>query len=118
MNEYEPYMQDTGHRPFEFYDPVRQRLPRVPALMLLDRVGRALYPLSAPTWHDAEVAERYRHLGPRDFDEAILFEGPTLDAIAARFCHRPRHARGRASSPGTPPAAAAATARTGARPAA
>ena len=24
MNEYEPYMQDTGHRPLEFYDPVRQ----------------------------------------------------------------------------------------------
>lgn len=25
MNEYDPYMQDTGHRPFEFFDPVRER---------------------------------------------------------------------------------------------
>lgn len=85
MNEYEPYMQDTGHRPFEFYDPARQRLPRVPALMLLDAKGRALYPLSAPTWHDREVAERYRDQTLRQFDEAILFEGDTIEAIAARF---------------------------------
>ncbi len=85
MNEYEPYMQDTGHRPFAFYDPVRQRLPRVPAVLLLDARGRELYPLAAPTWHDPTVAGRHRHLAPRDFDAAILFEAPSLGGIAARF---------------------------------
>ncbi len=60
MNEYEPYMQDTGHRPFEAYDPVRQDFARVPSLLLTDSVGNALYPLSAPTWHDRDVAKRYR----------------------------------------------------------
>lgn len=85
MNEYDPYMQDTGHRPFEFFDPMRQLLPRVPALMLLDAEGRKRYPLSAPTWHDAGVAKHYATKQPRDFDAEILVEADSLDAIAARF---------------------------------
>lgn len=85
MNEYEPYMQDTGHRPLEVYDPARQRLPRVPALMLLDARGRALYPLSAPTWHDREVAERWRGRTPREFDDDILFNAGTIEEIATHF---------------------------------
>lgn len=85
MNEYEPYMQDTGHRPFEFYDPVRQRLPRVPALMLLDAEGRRRYPLAAPTWHDREVAERFRGRSLREFDDDILFEADTIEQVADRF---------------------------------
>jgi succinate dehydrogenase/fumarate reductase flavoprotein subunit len=85
MNEYEPYMQDTGHRPFELYDPARQRHPRVPALMLLDARGRALYPLASPTWHDREVAERYVGQSSRAFDDAVLFESPSIQAIAGQF---------------------------------
>lgn len=89
MNEYEPYMQDTGHRPFEVYDPVRQRLPRVPALMLMDAKGRALYPLAAPTWHDREVAARWRGRSLREFDDDILFQADNLDAVATRFAIDP-----------------------------
>lgn len=89
MNEYEPYMQDTGHRPFELYDTVRQRLARVPALMLLDAKGRALYPLAAPTWHDREVAERWRGRSLREFDDDVLFEAGSLDDIAERFAIDP-----------------------------
>jgi len=89
MNEYEPYMQDTGHRPFEAYDPEHQRLPRVPALMLLDAKGRELYPLAAPTWHDREVAARYRHLAQRDFDRSILFEAGTIADVAEHFAIEP-----------------------------
>lgn len=89
MNEYEPYMQDTGHRPLEAFDPVRQGLPRLPALLLVDRRGRELYPLSAPTWHDAATAEQYGGQGPRDFDDAILFEAATLAQIAAKFALPP-----------------------------
>jgi len=85
MNEYEPYMQDTGHRPFERYDTARQRFARVPAVLLVDARGRARYPLSAPTWNDAAVAARYGKLAPRDFDESILVTSDTLAGIAARF---------------------------------
>jgi succinate dehydrogenase/fumarate reductase flavoprotein subunit len=84
-NEYDPYMQDTGHRAMETFDPVTQTHPRIPALLLTDAPGRARYPLSAPTWHDPAVAASFGHLGPRDFDAAILTEAPSLAALAERF---------------------------------
>jgi succinate dehydrogenase/fumarate reductase flavoprotein subunit len=85
MNEYEPYMQDTGHRPFEHYDTSRQTFDRVPSVMLLDAEGRARYPLSAPTWNDAEMATRFGDQTPRDLDARILSEDPTLDDVARRY---------------------------------
>ncbi len=85
MNEYDPYMQDTGHRALEHFDPVCQRFPRVPSLMLVDAKGRERYPLSAPTWNDAGVAARYRDNTPRDFDARILTQADTLSEIAAKF---------------------------------
>jgi succinate dehydrogenase/fumarate reductase flavoprotein subunit len=83
MNEYDPYMQDTGHRPFEAFDPVLQDYPRIPSILIVDAPGRKRYPLAAPTWHDAVVAERWRGTIPAAMDEAILTEAPTLAALAA-----------------------------------
>ena len=71
-NEYDPYMQDTGHRSVEPFDPVTQTYPRIPALLLVDAKGRALYPLSAPTWHDGDVAARFGTSTPRGLDDLIL----------------------------------------------
>lgn len=85
MNEYEPYMQDTGHRPMEAFDPATQSWPRIPALLLTDAAGLARNALSAPTWHDPATAAAFGSLGPRDFDAAILTEAPTLAALAGRF---------------------------------
>ncbi len=85
MNEYEPYMQDTGHRalePFDFSTQARQRLP---ALLIVDAKGRELYPLCAPTWHDTEVASRFANVPPRAMDEAILRSFDRLDALARAF---------------------------------
>lgn len=55
MNEYEPYLQDTGARPLADYDPMRQRHPRNPAWMITDLAGMAMYPLGKPTRNDAEA---------------------------------------------------------------
>jgi succinate dehydrogenase/fumarate reductase flavoprotein subunit len=82
MNEYEPYMQDTGHRPFEVFDPAMQDYPRIPSLLIVDAQGRKRYPLAAPTWHDAAVAERWRGTTPVEMDAAILTEAPTTAALA------------------------------------
>ncbi len=82
MNEYEPYMQDTGHRPFEMFDPVTQSFPRIPATLLVDAAGLRTYSLAAPTWHDREVAARYGHAKPADFDAAILHRADTLEELA------------------------------------
>ncbi len=85
MNEYDPYLQDTGHRPFEHFDPVTQGYPRIPALMVLDADGRALYPLSSPTWHDAEVAQRFKGVTPRELDDVILQQADTIEGLANAF---------------------------------
>jgi glycine/D-amino acid oxidase-like deaminating enzyme len=85
MNEYEPYMQDTGHRGLESFDFVSLADRRIPAVLIVDADGHRLYPLSAPTWHDADVASRFAGQKPRDFDDAILQRFDTLAALAAAF---------------------------------
>lgn len=89
VNEYEPYMQDTGHRAFEVFDPVTQTYPRIPSLLIVDSVGRARYPLAAPTWHDREVSARFGHLAPPDFDSAILTRADTIEELARAFALDP-----------------------------
>ena len=82
-NEYEPYMQDTGHRAMEWFDPVTQSFPGVPAFLVIDSAGRSLYPISSPTWHDAEVARRFGESTPAMLDKAILKQADTVEALAA-----------------------------------
>jgi succinate dehydrogenase/fumarate reductase flavoprotein subunit len=85
MNEYEPYMQDTGHRPFEAFDPTIQDYPRIPATLVVDAEGRKRYPLSAPTWHDATVAKRWRDTTAAEMDAAILTKADSISSLAAAF---------------------------------
>jgi succinate dehydrogenase/fumarate reductase flavoprotein subunit len=85
MNEYEPYMQDTGHRSLEPFDFSSQSHLRLPALLIVDARGRELYPLSAPTWHDDEVASRFAGVTPRAMDEAILRSFNTAGELARAF---------------------------------
>lgn len=56
MNEYEPYAHDTGHRPFDRYDPTTMRFPALPAFMVFDEPGRAMYPVARSFINDPETA--------------------------------------------------------------
>jgi succinate dehydrogenase/fumarate reductase flavoprotein subunit len=85
MNEYEPYMQDTGHRPFETFDPAIQDYPRIPSVLIVDAEGRKRYPLAAPAWHDAAVAERYPGLTGAALDDVILAKADSLADLARAF---------------------------------
>ena len=82
MNEYDPYLQDTGHRLLEQFDPITQSYPRIPATLLLDAAGRRQFSLSAPTWHDREVAARFSEVSAAAFDESILVRGDTLQEFS------------------------------------
>jgi len=55
MNEYEPYVHDTGHRPFDRYDPSRMRFPAMPAFMVFDEDGRRMYPVAKSFVNDPHV---------------------------------------------------------------
>ena len=93
MNEYDPYMQDTGHRPMETFNPTIQDYPRVPSILIVDAEGRKRYPLAAPTWHDVEVAERYRGSNGIDLDDKILTKVASIDELARVFNLEPLELR-------------------------
>ena len=59
MNEYPPYVQDTGHRPMETYDPATLRFPRVPCWCVFDDAGRQLYPVGLPVLNDRNPDHHY-----------------------------------------------------------
>ena len=85
MNEYEPYMQDTNHRPMALYDPMTRTYPRIPSLLIVDAKGRELYTLCEPSYNDPDIAARFGKHSLRDFDDAVLTTRPSLDGIAEEF---------------------------------
>ncbi len=85
MNEYDPYMQDTNHRPMALYDPITQNYPRIPSVLIVDAKGRALYPLCEPIYSDPATAARFNKCSLREFDEQVLVTRPDLDGIADEF---------------------------------
>ncbi|MEW6453543.1 MAG: FAD-dependent oxidoreductase [Pseudomonadota bacterium] len=85
MNEYDPYMQDTNHRPMALYDPITQSYPRIPSVLVVDTKGRALYPLCEPIYSDPGLSARFGKYSLREFDEQVLVTRPSLEAIAEEF---------------------------------
>jgi len=55
MNEYDPYLQDTGHRALDAMDASTMRQPNVPCFAVIDEVGRAMYPMGGVVFNDSNV---------------------------------------------------------------
>ena len=85
MNEYDPYMQDTNHRPLSHYEPATQSFPRIPALLVVDAKGRALYTLCEPSYNDADTAARFNGQSLQEFDDLVLTTRPSLAELADAF---------------------------------
>lgn len=45
MDEYPPYPGDFGVRPLDLFDSKAQTFPRIPAFLIFDEAGRAMYPM-------------------------------------------------------------------------
>ena len=56
MNEYPPYLRDTGRRPLTTFDPVSQAYPRIPSWLIVDVDGLARGPLGFPAYNDRHVS--------------------------------------------------------------
>ena len=84
MNEYLPYVQDSGHRPLDYFDPVTQQFPRVPAYALVDENGRKMYPLAKMVYNDRD-AKRYDWSSDnlREVDLGILKRAHSIEELAA-----------------------------------
>ena len=82
MNEYEPYLQDTGHRPLERFRPETQSYPRLPAWLVADEEGRALYPFGRPTYNDPDQRFEWSADNRAEIDSGILRAAPDVEALA------------------------------------
>jgi succinate dehydrogenase/fumarate reductase flavoprotein subunit len=83
MNEYQPYLQDTGARPLEAYSPERQDFPRIPCWLVTDEAGRRRYPLGRPTYHDRNVSFEWSQDNLREVELGILKRAASLSELAA-----------------------------------
>ncbi len=83
MNEYEPYVHDTGHRPFDRYDPTRMRFPAMPAFMLFDEDGRRMYPVAKSFVNDPYVEPyEWSHDNLKEVGLGILERAGSVEELA------------------------------------
>jgi succinate dehydrogenase/fumarate reductase flavoprotein subunit len=82
MSEYQPYTQDTGVRPLQYFDPVTQRFPRNPAFMICDEEGRKMYPLGKATSNDRGVRYYWSDDNLKEVQLGILTRADTLAELA------------------------------------
>ncbi|MCC6531921.1 MAG: FAD-binding protein [Burkholderiales bacterium] len=91
-NEYQPYVQDTGHRPLDRYDPDQQRFSAIPAYLLVDDVGRALYPLARSIINDPDHQPyEWSQDNLREVDTGLLQRARSVEELA-RLMRVPRAA--------------------------
>ncbi len=83
MNEYEPYMQDTGHRPFERFRPETQDYPRIPAWLLVDEEGRKQYAIGQPLYNQRDVSLEWSADNLREAENGIFKTANSVSELAA-----------------------------------
>lgn len=82
-NEYDPYLQDTGHRALDRFDPATQRSPTVPAWLLVDDDGRRMYPLAKSVVNDpVHVPYEWSADNLREVELGILKRAGSVEELA------------------------------------
>lgn len=85
MNEYAPYVQDTGHRPMELYDPIRQIYPRIPSYLVFDEEGRKLYSIGSVIFNDRRVSFKWSRDNLKEVELGILGRADSVAEMAERL---------------------------------
>jgi succinate dehydrogenase/fumarate reductase flavoprotein subunit len=85
MNEYPPYLQDTGHRWLAPFDPVRRGYPRIPAWLVVDDDGRRHAPLGFPTRNDPDVDLVWSQDNLAEIERGILGQAGSIEVLSERI---------------------------------
>jgi len=86
MNECPPYVQDTGHRPLDVFDPVTQTFPYVPAYALVDEEGRKMYPLAKMVFNDrAAKVYDWSNDNLKEVELGLLHKAETVAELARKM---------------------------------
>jgi succinate dehydrogenase/fumarate reductase flavoprotein subunit len=83
MNEYEPYLQDTGARPFTRYRAEIQDFASIPAWLIADADGHALWPFGRPTWNERGVRHEWSADNEAEVKLGLLRRARDLGELAA-----------------------------------
>ena len=82
MNEYQPYTQDTTHRPLQYFDPATQTYPRNPSFLICDENGRKMYALGRPTSNDTGIRVEWSEDNLKEVELGILKKADTIAELA------------------------------------
>ncbi len=85
VDEYPPYMSDTGVRQFDHYDPKRAAHTRLPSFLIFDEAGRKLYPIGRAITNDPTAHYEWSADNQREIDSGLIRRGETLEALAAQL---------------------------------
>ncbi len=85
MNEYDPYVQDTGARPFTRYDPQTQDYACTPAWLIADANGAARYPFGRPTSHERGIGYEWSADNRRELASGLLRSAASMQELARQI---------------------------------
>ncbi len=80
MNEYPPYITDTGHRPLELFNAEEIRYNRIPAYFISDETGRQLGPWASVRANGIEAS--WSNDNSAEIDKGIFVRCETLQQVA------------------------------------
>ncbi len=83
MNEYEPYLQDTGARPMSRFRPEHQDYAAIPAWLIADEDGRGLYAFGRPTFNERGTRFEWSADNLAEIELGILRRAGSLAELAA-----------------------------------
>jgi len=82
MNEYPPYITDTGHRPLELYNAERVKHDRIPAYFISDETGRSKGPWGSIRINSDRVNNYWSNDNQKEISEGIFKKFATLEDVA------------------------------------
>ena len=82
MNEYPPYITDTGHRALELYSAERVKYDRIPAYFISDELGRQQGPWASVRNNSETPAEQWSNDNLHEIERGIVKQFDTLEQVA------------------------------------
>jgi succinate dehydrogenase/fumarate reductase flavoprotein subunit len=83
VDEYPPYMSDTGGRQFEGFDPQAYSHPRLPSFMIFDEAARRMYTLGRSITNDPDHWYDWSHDNQAEIDSGLLRRAGSIGDLAA-----------------------------------
>ena len=82
MNEYEPYLQDTGARGMARFHPESQSYPAIPAWLIVDDDGLGRYALGRPTYHERGLQFDWSADNQAEIASGVLRQAGSVSELA------------------------------------